>query len=148
MTNDLRTTYIDSKLAKMNGGASSLEPNPSRTFSDFTSNAPSAMSASTQKPATEFEALQEVDLGPEAILQNIARTEVARRKLAAGQSFDSDSESTRRVKLGRDGKPRKNHKRRSSADIRRDQMVEQLMRNTQRMSTQYPLRSSWLTLKI
>ena len=132
MANDSRASYVDSKLAELHGGAESSKLAQSRAVGNLPKHIHSSMYGHGPKPATESEALQEVDLGPEAVLQNIARTEAARRKLAVGESLDSDSEAPKRVRLGRDGKPRRNRNRRSSADMKRDQMVERLMRDTQR----------------
>ena len=130
---DSRTSYVDSKLAEMNASALASESHQPQSSRELSKHVPSSKGGYVQKSATEFEALQEVDLGPEATLQNIARTEAARRKLAMGEPFGSDSELINKVKLGRDGKPRKNRNRRSSADIKRDHMVEQLMHDTRRM---------------
>lgn len=72
--------------------------------------------------------LQEVDLGEEARMRNAAMTEQARRRLA-GEDVDDESEDSRkRVKIGKDGKPWRSRKRRASEDIKRDQLVEDLMR--------------------
>ncbi|KAI9658587.1 MAG: hypothetical protein M1821_002147 [Bathelium mastoideum] len=122
-------SYVDSKMAKISGGVKSSECVQAQAMSDLPKRGPSPVNGPSQKPATESEALQEVDLGPEAILQNIARTEAARRRLEAGTSIGSDLEASRKVRLGRDGKPRKNRNRRNSADAKRDQMVEQLMQD-------------------
>ncbi|KAF2232380.1 hypothetical protein EV356DRAFT_505341 [Viridothelium virens] len=123
-------SYVDSKIAEIRGCAASSETGKSISIQDLPRHVPLPGNGQVQKPATEFEALQEVDLGPESMLQNIARTEAARRRLATGDSLDSEPESSKKVKLGRDGKPRKNRNRRDSVDMKRDEMVEQLMRET------------------
>ncbi|KAJ4303482.1 hypothetical protein N0V90_002377 [Kalmusia sp. IMI 367209] len=69
--------------------------------------------------------LQEIDLGPSASLRNFERTEAAWKKLEGGQL---EEEPAGKVRLGRDGKPRRQPKRRNSEDIRRDQMVEAVLR--------------------
>jgi hypothetical protein len=71
--------------------------------------------------------LQEVDLGPDAA----ARSQQAWEQLQGGPS---EKESTGKVRLGRDGKPRRQPKRRNSDDIRRDQMVEAVLRESKCMS--------------
>jgi predicted dienelactone hydrolase len=74
--------------------------------------------------------LQEVDLGPDATMRNIARTEAARRRLEAGQPAAGVDEPPKKVRLGRDGKPRRNRWRRNSEDMKRDEMVDRLMKES------------------
>lgn len=76
--------------------------------------------------------LQEVDLGEEARARNAAMTEQARRRLA-GEAVDDESDGARkRPRVGKDGKPWRGKKRRTSDDVKRDQMVEALMRENRR----------------
>lgn len=76
--------------------------------------------------------LQEVDLGDEARMRNAAMTEQARRRLA-GEVVDDDMEDSRkRARIGKDGKPWRSRKRRASEDVKRDQLVEELMRENKR----------------
>ncbi|CAN8099815.1 unnamed protein product [Discula destructiva] len=76
--------------------------------------------------------LQEVDLGEEVRARNAAMTEQARRRLLAGEAAvedESDGAGARkRPRTGKDGKPWRGRKRRASDDVKRDQMVEALMR--------------------
>lgn len=65
--------------------------------------------------------LQEVDLGPSAT----ERIEAAWRKL---EGAEDQKQSSDKVRLGRNGKPRRPPKRRNSEDLRRDQMVEAVLR--------------------
>lgn len=74
--------------------------------------------------------LQEVDLGPDATTRNIERTEAAFRRLEGGEP--AEEQPARRVRLGRDGKPRRPPKRKNSNDLRRDQMVEAVLREAKR----------------
>lgn len=74
----------------------------------------------------------EIDLGDEARSRNEALTERARRKLQ-GESIEDDEGSSgsgrpKKVRLGRDGKPWRPRNRRNSDDIRRDQLVEEILR--------------------
>lgn len=76
--------------------------------------------------------LQEVDLGDEVRARNAAMTEQARRRLA-GETIEEESDGSRqRPRIGKDGKPWRGRKRRASDDIKRDQMVEALMRENRR----------------
>ncbi len=72
--------------------------------------------------------LHEIDLGPDATLRNIARTEAAQRKLE-GIEPEID-EKTGKVRLRRDGKPYGWRKRRNSNDVKRDKLVEEVMRES------------------
>ncbi|OTB11785.1 hypothetical protein K445DRAFT_321727 [Daldinia sp. EC12] len=85
----------------------------------------------------------EIDLGDEARSRNEALTERATRKMmmmqgrAASAGLDDDidddkSQSGRpkKVRLGRDGKPWRPRNRRNSDDIKRDQLVEEILRES------------------
>jgi len=75
--------------------------------------------------------LHEIDLGNEARDRNVSRTELARRK-AAGEEIEAEEEAgagkPKKIRLGKDGKPWRGRKRRNSEDVKRDQLVEELMR--------------------
>lgn len=78
----------------------------------------------------------EIDLGDEARARNIAMTERARRR-ALGEAVDEEdsgagSSRPRKVRLGRDGKPWRGRNRRNSDDIKRDQLVEEFLRENRR----------------
>lgn len=76
--------------------------------------------------------LQEVDLGDEVRARNAAMTEQARRRLA-GEAIEDESDGSRKhPRVGKDGKPWRGRKRRASDDVKRDQMVEALMRENRR----------------
>ncbi|GJC87026.1 mRNA splicing factor RNA helicase [Colletotrichum tofieldiae] len=76
--------------------------------------------------------LMEVDLGDEVRARNQAMTEkAARRLLGEVDGADADNPDGRRAKkprLGRDGKPWRPRNRRNSDDIKRDQLVEEILR--------------------
>lgn len=90
--------------------------------------------------------LFEVDLGDEVRSRNAAMTDRARRKLQGLAVEDEESaERPKKVRLGRDGKPWRPRNRRNSDDIKRDQLVEEFLRENRRKSfllivfTTYPL---------
>lgn len=66
--------------------------------------------------------IEEVDIAP---MEN--RTEEKWRRLENGEF---EQVATGKVRTGRDGKPRRPPKRRPSEDIRRDQMVEAVLRES------------------
>lgn len=76
--------------------------------------------------------LHEIDLGQETKLQNIARTEAATRRLV-GDEVAQDSEGDPGAPTSRPvpgEKPWRQRKRRTSADIERDRLVEEVLRES------------------
>ncbi|KAH8815040.1 hypothetical protein F5884DRAFT_851542 [Xylogone sp. PMI_703] len=76
--------------------------------------------------------LLEIDLGEESRTRNIELTNRARLRLD-GEGIDGDSGSgsggsQKKVRLGKDGKSWKGRKRRGSDDIKRDKLVEEVLR--------------------
>ena len=125
-TNVIRMAYVDSELAKrqrqdqststntLNGHA--LSPNGA-----FLDTGPNRQPAALGK-------LHEIDLGPDATLRNIALTEAAQRKLE-GMEPEID-QATGKVRLRKDGKPWRPRRRRNSEDVKRDKLVEEVMRES------------------
>ncbi|GJC99648.1 mRNA splicing factor rna helicase [Colletotrichum higginsianum] len=76
--------------------------------------------------------LMEVDLGDEVRARNQAMTEKAARRLLGevdGAGADNpDGRKGKKPRLGRDGKPWRPRNRRNSDDIKRDQLVEEILR--------------------
>jgi hypothetical protein len=85
--------------------------------------------------------LQEIDLGPEATAKNIQRTEEAWRRQQGGRAYVPEAEPPAKVRLGKDGKPRRIRNKRNSEDLRRDAMVEAVMREAKRTSSPMNLSS-------
>ncbi len=79
--------------------------------------------------------LHEIDLGHETKLQNIARTEAATRRLVGDEDSSGFGESgTPSVHPATNEKPSRHRKRRISADIERDRLVEEVLRESKRKS--------------
>lgn len=123
-------SYIDSEMAKR------YQRSPAQANRDSASSGLSQAFGepllSGQQPDREpasLGKLHEIDLGQETRLQNIARTEAATRRLVG------DEDSTH---LGRDStpsalmteKPYRHRKRRTSADMERDRLVEEVLRES------------------
>ncbi|KAI4279743.1 MAG: hypothetical protein LQ337_000023 [Flavoplaca oasis] len=72
--------------------------------------------------------LHEIDLGADATLRNIARTEAAKRRLEGGEP--EIEETTGKLRLRKDGKPWRGRRRRNSDDVKRDRLVEEVMRES------------------
>lgn len=78
--------------------------------------------------------LMEIDLGEEARARNIAETERARRRLE-GQILEEEEDADgrrKKVRLGPDGKPWRSRNRRDSDALKRDQQVEEFLRENRR----------------
>ncbi|KAI2473521.1 hepatocellular carcinoma-associated antigen 59-domain-containing protein [Annulohypoxylon bovei var. microspora] len=145
--------YIESELARRHHavasssstaaaprglGSSNQEPRNGK-ISDTCELSETAATTAAPKPEHPHRALQgqlmEIDLGDEARSRNEALTERATRRMhGEAVAEDEDSQSSngggrpRKVRLGRDGKPWRSRNRRTSDDIRRDQLVEQILR--------------------
>jgi hypothetical protein len=130
--------YIDSKMAELRKDDALSSPNSNTKLTSETSKANAAevqslVVADVQKerqPAG-LGKLQEVDLGPDATLRNIKMTEAARKKLNG--EIESQEESIakgKKARLGKDGKPWRGRKRRDSDDIKRDMIVEDILKES------------------
>ena len=119
--------YIDSELAKRQHQDQST---PTK-FSQGQISSPNGtqLNAGLHRQPAALGRLHEIDLGPDARLRNIALTEAAQRKLE-GIEPEVVDESTGKVRLRKDGKPWRPRKRRNSEDVKRDRLVEEVMRES------------------
>lgn len=117
-----RMAFIDAEIAKRLQGVAAGAQAETGPSSHPTVN--TSVVHSERQPAA-LGKLHEIDLGPTATLSNIERTAAAQRKLEDGSG---DSEPAQR--LGKDGKPRRGQKPRTSEDIRRDRLVEEVLRES------------------
>ncbi|KAK4956096.1 hypothetical protein LTR28_005967 [Elasticomyces elasticus] len=137
------TAYIDSRLATQHTPAAAEIP-PSLPKSSAHSSVLRGERPTT-KTQSETEGLsagqgrlQEIDLGPDATLRNIARTAHAAQRLATGNASplppqEQSAKASARPRLGKDGKPRPPRRRqplRSEDDVARDSLVEQVLRES------------------
>ena len=142
MANSARTAYIDSEMAKrrtlegMQTSSSNLQDKASVTS---TSPAyPSHGKPDTEAPRqpASLGKLQEIDLGEEVRSRNVELTERAKRKLGGEEVEEEEAATTKakkgKVRLGPDGKPWRGRKRRGSDDVKRDRLVEDVMRENRR----------------
>ncbi|KAF2703172.1 hypothetical protein K504DRAFT_451923 [Pleomassaria siparia CBS 279.74] len=95
-----------------------------RTTSKAGNNAEGTNPNYSNRMAAGMGKLQEIDLGPEATAQNVQRTEEAFRRIERGVTTN---EPSAKIRLGKDGKPRRVRNRRNSEDLRRDKMVEAVL---------------------
>ncbi|KAJ5745620.1 hypothetical protein N7520_010802 [Penicillium odoratum] len=127
-TNKIRMAYIDSEMAKRSQRNPLLD-NSEASQSAETHNASEASIPDQQRAPASLGKLQEIDLGQETTMQNIARTEAARRRIAGDKESPNSDEPERPGRSGAD-KVWRNRKQRTSADIERDRLVEQVMRES------------------
>lgn len=137
--------YIETEMAKRHRHqmpANTTDSNTSTT-SQASSDGLSTTVALQREPAS-LGKLHEIDLGQEAKLQNIARTEAATRRLAGDDRdvLPAHEDSTSSISTsGKDGRPWRNRKRRNSEDIERDRLVEEVLRESKCMSCTRTLKS-------
>lgn len=118
--------YIDSELARLDrrdAKISSYTSNGQELSSDG-----ALLHAELHRQPAALGKLHEIDLGADATLRNIARTEAAQRKLD-GTEPELD-QMNGKLRLRRDGRPWGYRKRRNSADVKRDKLVEEVMRES------------------
>ena len=130
-TNNSRMDYIDSELAKRRQGHNTLS-HASKVDGFEGQSASDTIDDAVRRQPAALGKLHEIDLGPDATLTNIARTEAARRRLEGGAP--EVEEEVGKVRLGRDGKPRRNRRRRNSDDVKRDKLVEEVMKESKSKS--------------
>ena len=139
VANEGRMEYIDSELAKRRRAEEGLHAASSSSLHSFgTGNGirPDATRGDLKpsktdvaKPAAALGKLVEVDLGEEARQRNEERT---KRELRGEQVDDEIGKKPPKVRLGRDGKPWRGRKRRNSEDVRRDKLVEDVLKESRR----------------
>lgn len=117
--------YVDSEMAKLHptSGDSQAMTAEARHEQEATERRTEQL----QKQPATLGKLQEIDLGADARARNIARTQAA-----LGGSGEVEEQHGRNVKSGKDGKPRRGRKRRTSEDIKRDKMVEDILHESRR----------------
>ena len=122
--------YIDSELAKRRQGQDLKTSSSAYGAKRSTTPGGSANDVVLNRQPAALGKLHEIDLGPDATLKNIAMTEAARRKLEVGS--DDEDPGTGKVRLRKDGKPWRGRRRRNSEDVKRDRLVEQVMKESRR----------------
>lgn len=153
MTDRERMAYIESELAKRStkgfqnssevlASAQKVSPVPeagetSVSTHQYEKGSPkNGLGGASRQPAT-LGLLQEIDLGDEVRQRNVKMTEQATRKLDGDMTEDEDNiENSRKggskSKINKDGKSWWERKRRRQDDIKRDQLVDQVLRENRR----------------
>ncbi|GES62694.1 hepatocellular carcinoma-associated antigen 59-domain-containing protein [Aspergillus terreus] len=125
--------YIESEMAKRyrhnNMPTDSVEPDPSAADdAEGGGGAPPSSDLLLREPASMGK-LHEIDLGQEARLHNIARTEEATKRLVRDEA-DVSSADDKAPSTEKTDKPWRGRKRRTSEDIKRDRLVEEVLRES------------------
>lgn len=130
MTDRGRMAFIDSKL---NSRLSVLESRKERSMNTASKGGEQSDKEVQRQPAA-LGKLMEIDLGDEARSRNVQRTEQARRRLDGEEVEDEEKKGKpQKIRLGPDGKPwRSRKKRRGSDDVKRDRLVEDILRENRR----------------
>ncbi|KAK5632986.1 hypothetical protein RRF57_008700 [Xylaria bambusicola] len=125
-----REEYIEAELAKRHYMAVGPQgPSSSNQSGGSAAQTESTADKGEEKHTALTGKLFEVDLGDEVRSRNEAMTDRARRKLQGlAVEDDENGERRKKVRLGRDGKPWRPKNRRNSDDIKRDQLVEDILR--------------------
>lgn len=151
-----RMAFIDSRLAqsRLEGlekekALRSIDKGTSSfALKDAQQGGSSMKDTEVQRQPAALGKLMEVDLGDEARDRNVERTNQARRRLD-GEEVEDEGKAGKpaKIRLGPDGKPwRSRKKRRGSDDIKRDKMVEDVLREN-RCET-LPRHSYYLSLRM
>ena len=131
-TNKIRMAYIDSEMAKRYRRSPLPEnENADRPTSQEPTGGQTIPGQPEREPAS-LGRLHEIDLGQETKLRNIARTEAATRQLVGDEESPTPGEPAPQDRAG-PSEPWRNRKRRTSADIERDRLVEEVLRESKRM---------------
>jgi len=131
--------YVDSEIAKMRAGEAQ-----SNVLDATSSTLNSSNTANTLRQPATIGKLMEIDLGPDATLKNTVRTEAARLR-SLGRPQEEEVSKPEKVRLGRDGKPRRKRWRRASDDLKRDAIVEAVMKESKRESITWTVSIAELT---
>lgn len=143
LADKIRVAYIDAEMAKRRPGqevllratADPVEDQSSGLDSDDFEEEISKDRRIAQRHPASLGKIHEIDLGADATLRNLQRTQTAIRRTQNGRVVPVEEEKPRKPRkprMGRDGKPMKPRpgKRRNSEDIKRDQLVEQVLKES------------------
>ena len=130
--NEIRMAFIDSEMAKRYQPESNADHSGrNQPTQAEVAGGLSVSGHQTREPAS-LGKLHEIDLGQEATLRNIARTEAATRQMTEKGELpkSADHATSETGRPGQDGKSWRNRKQRTEADIARDRLVEEVLRES------------------
>ncbi|KAI9770990.1 MAG: hypothetical protein M1840_002694 [Geoglossum simile] len=120
--------YIDSEMARRREGNSTTPQPEADDGAPFVAGGQrnTTKVAPLQRQPAALGKLHEIDLGPDSTRTNIERTV---KMLENGENVEGE-QIQGKVRRGKDGKPWKGRKRRTSEDIQRDKLVEEVLRES------------------
>ncbi|OKL55640.1 hypothetical protein UA08_09107 [Talaromyces atroroseus] len=123
--------YIESELAKRQNRTQAHDERPTADRHGKLDGDHSFTNAFSKREPATLGKLHEIDLGQEAKLQNIARTEAATRRMAGNPSGATDDElqSPGQLEAGKNSKTWRSRPR-NREDIERDRLVEEVLRES------------------
>ena len=121
--------YIDSELDKLHQGSTDDTASGQGTVLSGDVHQVVVRGGHIQRQPAALGKLHEIDLGPDSKRRNIERTEAAKKRVE-GDDDDEGLEDGTKPRLGKGGKPWRGRKRRTSDDIRRDKLVEEVLRES------------------
>ncbi|RSM14043.1 hypothetical protein CEP52_001655 [Fusarium oligoseptatum] len=119
--------YIESRLSNRASGNTSQRKSSSAPRSDTAPQTASAPPKESSGREVMQGHLMEIDLGDDVRDRNVARTE---RITQGGHEDVPQGRRAKKPRLGRDGKPWRPRNRRGSDAVKRDQLVEEVLRET------------------
>lgn len=124
ISNASRMAFIDAEMAKRSIKTESVPTNLMGLPSIEDDVNPNLHNSVQRQPATTG-ALQEIDLGPTAREAAVLASDVAQRRIRGEEPpVPLQSKPSGKPRLGPDGKPWRTRRRRNSADVARDALVE------------------------
>ena len=131
VADNLRVAYIEDRLSTGNPPHLDLEQRLNTVHQRSSSQIFAKVSGQTSRQPAGLGKIQEIDLGPDSTLRNIARTKAATQDfMSVDKDVSSDTLEGKSTFVRRDGKPRKFRKGRNSEDIHRDRLVEEVLRES------------------
>lgn len=133
--NGSRVAYIESEMAKRRLGqaAGRMTNNVSEMLLADEHNLPSSSRLQTlQRQPASMGKIHEIDLGRDTSVQNKQRTAMAIRRVRGADVPPEPSAETKKLRRGKNGKSRRGPKPRDAEDMKRDQLVEQVLHETRR----------------
>lgn len=137
-TDKIRVDYIESEMTKRSQQrhllASDIHGNPTSASPVNEATGETSTSGLAQREPATLGRLHEIDLGHENRIRNIARTQAATRSLGGSKGQQAVASA---AGPGLDGKKAggPERKERSMQDIERDRLVEEVLRESRRMSS-------------
>lgn len=134
--NKIRMNYIESEMAKRHHRVPIDLSDPGPAHGNEGGSGGQSRPELPQREPASMGKLHEIDLGQETKLHNIARTEAATRRFA---DDEGDKEvPAEMVPPAKGKKPSRGRRRRNSEDVERDRLVDEVLRESKRSSTQRP----------